>query len=552
MHATTRSRDLTTLRASLVVPVASFVAAFVSILYMYPHDGYLSRDSSAYIFIADGMLKGRIPFVQLWENKGLPLYAIDMLGRVMTPARYTGIWVLELLFMWLAFFIVIWVLRRFASLGATILATVLFVLGVMITGDQGNVAELWNLPVQACGLVVAWLLISGTWPAKRWVFVLAGFAAGFSGMMKINLLGTWIAVFGLIVALAVSKRVSVRDALLLLGRMAAGFLAAVILSVGPVVAWGATQQWWDEWLLFGLNLAGNSSSRPEGTQLAAVWQGISRLTFIAASLVAGALGAGVGWFARSRPRIDSERVWMGGFLLAWLGIELWASSINGQSYPYYNLPWLIPAVSLLGLVLGDGLDRRTRLVLATAAAALGIWYCLPGFNARLDLHRGFPPVVFHEDSNEWAVQKRMIREVNKRTSPSDTVLIWGMDTVVFDDTGRLSASRYGHPLDILLTRGYQSEARFSGFMNELEAHPPRLIIDSSFIKLQNRLSIQDLRVAAPLDTTSGRVEPYMRALPDFVDAHYRLVAKVAAQFPSSRLDAPKMTPYVKYYEYIGN
>ena len=92
-----------------------------------------SYDSAAYIFVADGMLKGRVPYAQMWENKGLPLYALDALGRLMTPGRYLGIWVLELVFISLAFWGVIWTLRRLASTGATVLAVCLLVLGIMLT-----------------------------------------------------------------------------------------------------------------------------------------------------------------------------------------------------------------------------------------------------------------------------------------------------------------------------------------------------------------------------------------------------------------------------------
>ena len=185
---------------TLAIALFALAASLASIAHLYPGDRFPSYDSACYIFVADGMLQGRIPYAQLWENKGLPLYVLDILGRLMTPGGYTGIWLLGLVFTWLAFWGVIWTLRRFASVGATILATGLLVLGIILTAVGGNTPEFWNLPVQALGLVSAWLLVSGEWRAKRWIFAFAGVAAGLAGMMKITLLGTWIAVFGLLVA----------------------------------------------------------------------------------------------------------------------------------------------------------------------------------------------------------------------------------------------------------------------------------------------------------------------------------------------------------------
>lgn len=509
-------------RGALITLGVAFIAAFASIAQLFPnHAGFQSYDSSAYIFVADGMLKGRIPYLQLWENKGMPLYALNILGRLITPGRFGGIWLLELLFVTLAFGGVIWTLRRIASIGATALACALLVVGIVLTAVGGNTPELWNLAAQAAGLVLAWLLISGEWRAKRRLFVLSGFAAGFSGMMKISLLGTWVAVFCLLVALAVARKIALRDALQLLGMMAVGFLVAIALSVAPIAAWGATSAWWDQWIGFGLNMKSHGVTGVRGSRLEALRISLLRLLFISATLVAGLVVAGGGWLARRRPQLDSRRLWMGCFLAGWLGIELWAASINGLSYIHYSMPWLIPLVTLVGLLFGGESVRWPGLVLAVVVVALSLWHVAPEFRSRLALSGGFPPVTRVDSVSRREAQRLMIREVESRTSPSDTVLVWGKDPIVFVETGRLSAGPYSHPLDILLTPGYQSERQFAAFMRDLETNPPRLIIDSAPLWNGDRASIPELRVSTPTDTSAGRVQPYMGSLPDFVSARYR-------------------------------
>lgn len=538
---TARSRTHTRAAAAawepLALAVLALASSLASVMYLYPVKVLQSYDPSAYIFVADGVLKGRVPYVQLWENKGLPLYAFSMLGRLMTPGHYTGIWLLEFAFTTLAFWCVVWTVRRFASIGATIVASGLLVLGIVMTAVGGNTPEFWNLPLQASGLVAGWLLVSGEWRANRWLFAVTGFAAGVAGMMKISLLGTWIAVFCLLVALAVARRVAFRDALRLVGLMAAGFSVAVALSVAPIVACGATRAWWDEWIVFGMNMTkhGFGGSRLSGVAAAQV--GLGRVLFISATLVAAMIAAPIGWLARRRPRIEPKRLWMAAFLFGWLLIEVWASSVNGLPYWHYVMPWLIPSVALIGLLLGGKTSGWLAFALAGLAIAVGLWHTAPEFQGRLDFHKGFPPVLYHESPLRRAAWDRMILEVRQRTKPSDTVLVWGMDPVVFTETGRLSAGPYGHPLDILLAPGYESQARFGAFMRDLEAHPPQLIIDSAHVR-PNQPSIPELDVAAPVDTAVGRVQPYMHALPDFLKARYRYVGRTKG------LD-------VEFYELIG-
>lgn len=521
-----------------VLAAIALAAAFASIMHLYPirREVFPSYDSTAYIFMADGILKGRIPYSQLWENKGLPLYAIDMLGRVLTPGRYTGIWWLELASTFLVFWCVIGTLRRFASKRATALASGLLVLGILTTAVGGNTPEFWNLPLQASGLVAAWALVSDEWRSKRWVFALTGLAAGVAGMMKINLLGTWIALFGLLVGLMVARRIRARDATKLLGLMAAGFAVAVTISVVPIVAWGATRAWWDQWIVFGFNLTKSGVAGVRGSRIEAVGVGLDRALFISATLAAGLVAAPIGWIARGRPRPDAKRLWMGGFLIGWLALELWTSSISGLPYPHYTMVWLIPSVALIGMLFGGRTMRWQGLAFAVAVVALSLWYCAPGFNTRLVAHKGFPPVIRRESPGRHEAQVRMIREVKQRTRPSETVLVWGMDPIVFAETGRLSAGPYAHPTDVLLTPGYQSPERFAAFMHDLETQPPRLIIDSARLA-QNRPSITELRVSTPTTATIGRIQPYMRALPDFVAARYRHVGNDGR---------------VEYYELIGD
>ncbi|NTU71237.1 MAG: hypothetical protein HGB10_05405 [Coriobacteriia bacterium] len=518
----------------------SALGALAATLHVYPGALFPSYDSTAYIFVADGILGGRIPYLQLWENKGLPLYAVNIVGRLLTPGSYSGLWLLEVGSVALALWVLLRTVRRFASLPATLLAGALLVPGVAITIVGGNTPEFWTLPLCATALAAGWALVANEWRERRWLLPVTGFAAGLAAMMKINLLSAWVALFVLVAAHVLAKRMTLRDALDALGRMAAGFAVAVVISMGPIVAWGALGAWWDQWFGFGFNMTENGFGGERASSVSAVGDGITLLRFIAVPLLAGLGLAGTRWVTRKRPPFDAPRLWMGGFLVAWILVEVGASSVNGLGYLHYYSMWLVPCVALVGLLFGEEGSSWPALALAGLVIATGLWWAVPEFRARLDRHNGFPPILRTEPAKRLAAQRKIIAFVEANTEPTDSVLVWGMDPIVFTETGRASAGPYAHPLDVLLAPGYQSEAQFAEFMRELEADPPALIVDSArrprFNKAvpadtpmtELRPRIDDLRVSQPTHTQIGLIQPYMRSLPEFVASRYRAVESTAA------------------------
>ena len=492
---------------------------FLSVMPLIPQGRFPSFDSTAYIFIADGILAGRVPYVDLWENKGLPLYFLNIVGRMMTPGGYTGIWLLELGFMSLMFGCFLWTLRGFVSGAALVLPTVLLTLGIVMTSVGGNTPEFWNMALQSGGLLAAWFIIRGEGWTRRGQMALVGFSAGMASMTKLNLLGTWVAIFMLIIGLVVAKRLAVAESLRVLGVMAAGFVVAVVLSVAPVIAWGATHEWWDQTIGFGLSFAGGVTGE---TRLLALLTGISKIAFISWPLLLAFISIPIAWSVRKRPRIQTDRAWMIAFLVLWLGIEVTASLASGMAFTHYYMPWLIPASMLIGLLWDVKRWSIPVLLIPATAALLGVVRVLPILDAKLNLHRGFPPVVVAERKYYKRAQKIMIEEVEARTTPEDTIFIWGLDLVVFNETGRLSAGPYGHPLTTLVIPGYQSKRMLDELVSRLEADPPKLIIDSTHIR-PGWPSLWDLRTKEPIQLKEGRVMPYMHVLPDFVERNYTLV-----------------------------
>lgn len=69
--------------------------------------GVLARDSSAFIYVAEGMLNGGVPYVDRWDQIPPLIYLINLLGLFISGGQLWGIWLLEGLFLvgsvWFAF-----------------------------------------------------------------------------------------------------------------------------------------------------------------------------------------------------------------------------------------------------------------------------------------------------------------------------------------------------------------------------------------------------------------------------------------------------------------
>ena len=58
---------------------------------------YVDNDPAVFIYIGQRISEGFIPYLDLFDHKGIILYLIQFLGVVLFPYRFIGIWLLELL-----------------------------------------------------------------------------------------------------------------------------------------------------------------------------------------------------------------------------------------------------------------------------------------------------------------------------------------------------------------------------------------------------------------------------------------------------------------------
>src|SRR3972149_2535829 len=63
-----------------------------------PAVSYPGRDGGIFLYIGSLILKGRIPYLDVWENKGPLVFYINALGLFLPNGSRWGVWFLEFLF----------------------------------------------------------------------------------------------------------------------------------------------------------------------------------------------------------------------------------------------------------------------------------------------------------------------------------------------------------------------------------------------------------------------------------------------------------------------
>lgn len=104
----------------------------------------LGQDSCIFMIIGRELLNGKVPYVDLYENKGPFLYFIQALPQAIWPGRYS-IFILQLMLWFIQFKIIdkiSWFLYKKKAPASTFL---LFFLFVLFNYQEGNLAEEYNL-----------------------------------------------------------------------------------------------------------------------------------------------------------------------------------------------------------------------------------------------------------------------------------------------------------------------------------------------------------------------------------------------------------------------
>lgn len=448
------------------------------------------RDQGIYATVADGILRGQMPYRDVWDFKPPGIFLVYALAQALFGKTMLAPRLLEVAGL-------IGMIVGFMRLSETFF-------GVKRVGLVGGAVaalihaqlEFWHSgqPETFGGFLTVWALVLTTSEGKRsrkllrWAAIGALFGCAF--LLKPPLGGG---------ALACAAYLA-RDAWNQDGKWQAVVLPFVMLALGSLVPIAACGLWfkargaWDAlyWTLFEFTpgytkLGWNNRSAPEMfywglEELFFRFSALAALGFIAAIVIV--------------PMHENER--RGSFLiLGVLAIHLAGIAMQGKFFQYHYAASL-PLLALLG---GLGLYKLWRRTLAAGASGVLAFVAFVGvaismriavrdlgsFWDRATLRTGYllrmGPIHSREllDKELYRVadynldaSRQVALEVQRRTPPGSKVFIWGFEPGVYWMADRAASTRYIY--DVPQRVSWGRERARKELIAELSANPPALFV----------------------------------------------------------------------------
>lgn len=199
------------------------------------------NDSGIFLYFGAQILKGRLPFVHLWDHKPPLVFYLDALGLLLGGGSRWGVWAVEVFCLAAASLFGFLFLRRYFRAWPAFLALLGMLFNLAWVLEGGNLTEEYALAFQFAGLYL--FARSETRPRPGWLGVGTGVLMGGAFLLKQTLVGAWVAMAVYLLAAALWTRR--KSAWAALARMAAGFTLTVGASFVYFALRGGLREYWD-------------------------------------------------------------------------------------------------------------------------------------------------------------------------------------------------------------------------------------------------------------------------------------------------------------------
>ncbi|HEX9018629.1 MAG TPA: glycosyltransferase family 39 protein, partial [Anaerolineaceae bacterium] len=212
------------------------------------------NDAGIFLYFGSEILKGKLPFVDLWDHKPPLVFYLNALGFVLGHGSRWGVWVVELAAVSLGSVCAFFFLRRYFHTWPAALAVGGLLVNLAFVLEGGNLTEEYALAFQLAALLL--FAREEDSPRPGWYGLGIGVLMGGAFLLKQTLIGIWLALAIYLLAAALLARR--RRAWIVITQMAGGFLLVVLSSFAYFAARGALAAYWD--VAFWFNMVYSSVS----------------------------------------------------------------------------------------------------------------------------------------------------------------------------------------------------------------------------------------------------------------------------------------------------
>ncbi|RLD02814.1 MAG: hypothetical protein DRI32_08305 [Chloroflexi bacterium] len=439
------------------------------------------RDQGVYLYVGEQILDGSVPYRDIWDHKGPVIYYINALGLASGMSTYWGVWLLEVISLFIALLFSYINMEKCFSAEAAFFGTAMWVLGFAFVINGGNTVEEFTLPLQFLSLF--FFLRASEEKKHYWNEFLIGVFAGIAFFIRPNNIGEPV-VIGIIIGMQLLFLEDGRKrAFFRLISIGVGFLVFSLVIVGYFFSQDALNEFWRSAFIYNFQYLAIAPDRWK-----AIIKGISYLSPLV-PLGFSAWIMGLGYFFLSKKKDLRERNILA-FALLILPIDFALSLTSGRRYLHYFTAWLLPFGFFVGFfaykfqcALQNTDDRNFPKWLKPSKIWLYLIFLSFGF---LQFQNLLPAT---KNFASEAIRAKGVPDggnnitgspceyIKNHTEPDDYVLIWGNEVQCNFLTKRESPSRFVYLYPLMLG-GYLSTEEIEQFRKDIENKKP-LIIDAT-------------------------------------------------------------------------
>ncbi|MBQ9664089.1 MAG: hypothetical protein IJV40_13150 [Oscillospiraceae bacterium] len=432
-----------------------------SLFHLYPGNTRPPmQDSSVFLYIGKRMAEGKLPYRDLFDHKGPLLYLLQLLGIRLTPDSLTGVWLLELLNLFLTAFILLKLASLITDCDTNARLSVFAVLGICgwMVWQGGNFTEEYALPWISSAAYISFRFFRNKSYKRRDIVLLGG---GFAVvlLLRANMIAAWITLIPVVLILLLKeKRFSE------IGQCVALFFTGIMIVVIPVVIWAAKagflRELWQDYILFNFRYTES------------VGGGIKERILLTGRFMVVLFPAAIAMIVSLLIAPRNRLLW---YNLAFFVISAITAAMSGRLYYHYAIV-MLPATVLPFCVCfsttGKWLQREEQKRYSDPVISILV-FCLTAFAA----------TGYRHVSSKPGESDPVMTFLNENTQAEDDVLFLGNSSWYYLLADRKTDNRFFYqlpPLEVNRKLGEQ-------FEQELKAQPSDYILITGDFAARNRV-----------------------------------------------------------------
>lgn len=420
--------------------------------------GDTGTDDSVFKTVALMMEKGYMPYRDSFDHKGPLLYVLNWLGDKISS--YSGIWIIEFLFMTGTFFIIYKISRLKCNINSSILVTMFSISLLFEYFKGGNLTEEYAMIFIAIALYI-FLDYLINQKVTRIRLLICGFAFGAVLLLRANMVSVWIVfclfIFGKTV---VDKKWDV------LARFILWFMGGMCIIMVPILLWLAANHslsaFWESYIVFNKVYISVEGGRAfSGAKWNCFFSFFNTTAFIISFCTMAYLR-----------KIRDKAINM--VYIIYMLTTLLLICLSGLTYNHYGMI-LIPAFSYPMASLFGEIEEIERSKMAQIIAIIIQVYLL----ANIILPEWLPvisslPMVYEsrEEEHKSGLTVTVSSIVISNTDTDDAISVYGNWDLIYILSDRRHATRYSYQFPI----GRVMPEIMEEYMQALEEEQPKAIV----------------------------------------------------------------------------